>query len=83
MSTKEISGYIHRNSRNRYARRPDRLPWRFRTVKEKLQIVAETRVPGVSVFEVARRHEVNANQIFAWRRQQDQGVLSQRILGLV
>jgi transposase len=52
---------------------------RFRTVEEKLQIVAESRVPGVSVSEVGRRHEVNANQIFAWRRQQDQGVLSQRI----
>jgi transposase len=52
---------------------------RFRTVEEKIQIIAESRVPGVSVSEVARRHVVNANQIFAWRRQQDQGVLNQRM----
>jgi transposase-like protein len=39
--------------------------------------VAESRVAGTSVAEVARRHGVNANQVFAWRRQQDQGVLGQ------
>ena len=48
---------------------------RFRTVEEKVRIVAESRVPGTSVAEVARRHEVNANQIFAWRRLADQGLL--------
>jgi transposase len=53
-------------------------PRRHRTVEEKIQIVTESRVPGVSVAEVARRHVVNANQIFAWRRQQDQGVLGRR-----
>ncbi len=52
-------------------------PRRFRTVEEKIQIVTESRVPGTSVAEVARRHAVNGNQIFAWRRQQDQGVLGQ------
>jgi transposase len=52
-------------------------PRRFRTVEEKIQIVTESRVRGTSVAEVARRHGVNGNQIFAWRRQQDQGVLGQ------
>jgi|ERR1700733_4055453 transposase len=33
------------------------------------QIVAETRLPGASVSMVARRHDVNANQVFKWRRQ--------------
>jgi transposase len=50
-------------------------PRQFRTIEEKASIVAETRAPGVSVAEVARRHEVNANQVFAWRRLADQGLL--------
>jgi transposase len=53
-------------------------PRQYRTVKEKIQIVAESRVLGMSVAEVARRHGVNANQLFAWRRQFDQGVLGRR-----
>jgi transposase len=35
----------------------------------KHRIVAETRLPGASVSVVARRHDVNANQVFKWRRQ--------------
>src|SRR5258708_25292662 len=35
----------------------------------KRQMVAETRLPGASVSVVARRHNVNANQVFRWRRQ--------------
>lgn len=53
-------------------------PRQFRTVEQKARIVAETRAPGVSVAEVARRHEVNANQVFAWRRLADQGLLRPR-----
>jgi transposase-like protein len=32
--------------------------------EEKIRIVAQTRVPGVSVSQVARRYDVNANLIF-------------------
>src|SRR6266568_117442 len=39
----------------------------------KRQIVAETRTPGASVSVVARRHDVNANQVFRWRRQYEVG----------
>jgi transposase len=35
---------------------------------EKVRIVAQTRVPGVSVSQVARRYDVNANLVFTWRR---------------
>ena len=35
----------------------------------KRQIVAETLEPGSSVSLVARRHDVNANQLFLWRRE--------------
>ena len=34
----------------------------------KRRIVAETLEPGASVSIVARRHDVNANQVFRWRR---------------
>lgn len=35
---------------------------------KKRQIVAETYAPGTSVSMVARRHNVNANQVFRWRQ---------------
>jgi transposase len=35
---------------------------------EKLMIVAQTRMPGVSVSQVARRYDVNANLVFKWLR---------------
>jgi transposase len=36
--------------------------------EEKRRIVAETREPGSSVSIVARRHDLNANLLFTWRR---------------
>ena len=36
---------------------------------EKRRIAAETLEPGSSVSVVARRHDVNANQVFKWRRE--------------
>ncbi len=35
---------------------------------QKRQIVSETEEPGVSVPMVAQRYNLNANQIFRWRR---------------
>ena len=35
---------------------------------QKRQIVAETQEPGVSVPMVAQRYNLNANQVFRWRR---------------
>ena len=35
---------------------------------EKRTICAQTRVPGVSVSQVARRYEANANLVFSWLR---------------
>lgn len=46
------------------------------TIEEKLRIVEETRAKGASVAAVARRHHVNPNQVFAWRRQHRSGVLN-------
>ena len=41
---------------------------RFWSDDEKRRIVAQARVPGVSVSQVARRYDVNANQVFNWIR---------------
>src|SRR5258708_26614085 len=37
--------------------------------EEKRQIVGEALEPGASVSIVARRHDLNANMLFTWRRQ--------------
>ena len=39
----------------------------------KREIVAATLLPGSSVSRVARRYDVNANQVFAWRRRYQDG----------
>jgi len=48
---------------------------RWHSVEEKRRVVEETLQPGASVARVARAHGVNANQVFAWRRQYRQGLL--------
>ena len=48
---------------------------RFRSKQERREIVEETLKPGASVALVARAHDVNANQVFKWRRQYRQGRL--------
>ena len=54
------------------------VPRQFRSLEEKLRIIAEARVPGASVAEVSRKHGVNANLVFVWMRQHEQGVLTAR-----
>ena len=39
------------------------------TLDEKRRIVDESLEDGASLAEVARRHDLNANQLFTWRRQ--------------
>jgi transposase len=39
----------------------------------KREIVSATLLPGSSVSRVARRYDVNANQVFAWRRRYRDG----------
>jgi len=38
------------------------------TLEEKRRIVDESLEDGASIAEVARRHDLNANQLFTWRR---------------
>lgn len=46
------------------------------TIEEKLCIVQETHVRGASVATVARRHNINPNQVFAWRQLYRRGLLN-------
>jgi transposase len=48
---------------------PKRRRRRSWTLEEKRRIVDESLEVGASIAEVARRHDLNANQLFAWRRQ--------------
>lgn len=41
---------------------------RFWTQDEKRRIVEESLQEGASIAKVARRHELNANLLFTWRR---------------
>ena len=47
---------------------PARRKRRSWSVEEKRRIVGESLVDGASIAEVARRHDLNANQLFTWRR---------------
>jgi transposase len=51
---------------------------RRRSVKERREIVEETLLAGASVSRVARRHDVNANQVFYWRKLYREGRLGAR-----
>ena len=46
------------------------------TGAEKLRIVAESRLTGLSIADFARRHDVHPNLVHAWRRQAQTGELS-------
>jgi transposase len=55
---------------------------RYRTLEEKRRIVEASLVKGASVAVIARQFEVNANQLFAWRRLYQQGLLDVRDAGV-
>jgi len=54
---------------------PKQISRRRRSVEEKRRIVEETLEAGASVARVARRHAVNANQVFYWRKKYREGRL--------
>ena len=57
MSTKPVMGTTATGRRHK--RWPEGL---------KREIVAASRAPGASVSTVARQYDVNANQVFSWRK---------------
>lgn len=67
-------------SKNTSARSAKR---RMRTLDEKRQIVEEVLRGGESVAMIARRHEVNANLLFSWKRQYEKGLFESKRTTLV
>ena len=57
----EAAGPISKSTETRRSRRV----W---SAEEKRRIVDEAVIPGASVAEIARRHGVNANLVFTWRK---------------
>ena len=55
---------------------------RRRSAEERRLIVEEALEPGASVARVARKHGVNANQVFAWKRLYESGRLGARASGI-
>jgi len=55
------------------ALRVDSLGRRIWSAGQKRKIVAEALAPDTSVAEVARRHSLNANLIFKWIKQAEEG----------
>ena len=50
-------------------------PYRHHPLALKRAIVEETLQPGASVAQIARKHGVNANQVFLWRNIYREGLL--------
>ena len=55
---------------------------RRRSAEERRLIVEEALQPGASVARVARKHGVNANQVFAWKRVYESGRLGAPAAGM-
>jgi transposase len=56
-------------------------PQQRHSIEQKRRIVEETHVRVASVATVARHHQVNANQVFAWRQLHRQGLLEEKAAG--
>ena len=55
---------------------------RRRSAEERRLIVEEALEPGASVARVARKHGVNANQVFGWKRLYETGRLGAPASGM-
>jgi transposase len=51
------------------------------TLEEKVRIVEETYLPGMSVSLVARQNGISGSQVFTWRRRMNQGALTAAAAG--
>jgi transposase len=66
---------LGRGTGTRPAARGKRGSYRTHSVEEKRRIVEESLAAGASVSRVARRHDLNTNQLFTWRKRYAEGRL--------
>jgi transposase len=57
------------------ARSANRSHYRRHTIDFKRAVVQQSLVSGASVSVIAREHDINANQVFAWRKAFKEGRL--------
>lgn len=55
----------------------ERGPYKRHPVAFKRAVVEASLAPGASVSRVARAHDINANQVFLWRKQYQDGLLAE------
>ncbi len=67
-------GFMDTNSKAVIVSKP-RGPYRHHELALKRLIVEETLQPGASVARIARKHGINANQVFLWRKAYREGLL--------
>ncbi len=60
---------------DQHPRRGPRGPYRRHSIEFKRAVVEQSLQPGASVSRLARLHDINANQIFAWRKAYHEGLL--------
>src|SRR5687767_10117100 len=66
----------HQSAAIALARSDQKARRRYYRREQKVRIVEETFAPGASVSVIARKHDVNANILFTWRRQYKRGQLA-------
>lgn len=71
---------MSRNDADSPAFRRRRRSW---SLDEKRRIVDESLEDGASIAEVARRHDLNTNQLFTWRRQFGAGLATPQELASI
>ncbi|MGC2460945.1 MAG: transposase [Steroidobacteraceae bacterium] len=54
--------------------------YRLHSLEEKRRVVHECLTSGESVSIVARRHDLNTNQVFHWRKQYERGQLGEALV---
>jgi transposase len=59
---------------------PKRRVYRSHSLEEKRRIVLECLTSGESVSIVARRHDLNTNQVFHWRKLHERGKLGEALV---
>ena len=70
-----MDAIVERGGEEVNARARRRGPYRSHSLEQKRRVVHECLTSGDSVSIIARRHDLNANQLFHWRKEYTRGRL--------